>query len=70
MWDYCTPGPEALERKVPITHYHQIFDIILHDFTLFYTVLHNRTIMPSLRGSITKTFQHKLFMYKSWCMII
>ena len=59
MWDYCTPGPEALERKVTTTHNFQIFDIILHDLTLFYTVLHHRTIMPSLSGSITKTFQHK-----------
>ena len=38
MWDYCTPGPEALERKVTITHHFQVFGIILHDFTLFYTV--------------------------------
>ena len=64
MWDYCTPGPEALERKVTTTHNFQIFDIILHDLTLFYTVLHHRTIMPSLSGSITKTFQHELFIYE------
>ena len=68
MWDYCTPGPEALERKVTTTHNFQIFDIILHDLTLFYTVLHHRTIMPSLSGSITKTFQQELFIYEQFLL--